>query len=127
MSYTCPNTTSLELVSLFGGSAPATITFLQSLRHDTLPHLIELRAGCLPDNEVIELNLSTAECAEYFPPGLCKLALPGVAIHHKLLQYLVSMPGLVELEAFSLCRLGAMGPFLKVQSDACAWQVLRLR
>ena len=36
------------------------------------------------------------------------------------------MPSLIELGAFSLCARGARGPFPAVQSEECAWQVLRL-
>ena len=88
ISYACSNTASLELVSLFDGSALDTTAFLRALGR--------------------------------------KLALPCVVIHNELLKYLVNMPSLIELEAFSLCP-GARGPFPVVQSEACTWQVLRLQ
>ena len=133
ISSTCPNTTSLELISLFGGNGYETYTFLQTLGQYDLPHLVEVRASCVP-NETLEVcDWGAIQIATCFPPGLRKLALPGVAIHtihYELLQYLVNLPSLIELEAFSLCPLraiGTMGPFPTVQSEACAWQVLRLQ
>ena len=129
ISYACPNTTSLELVSLIGGSADDTTSFLQALGEHKLPHLVELRVGRLPVGEIVEVDVkwSPTQMAACFPPGLRKLALPCVDIHHELLQYLVNLPSLVELEAFSLCPDGTQGPFLAVHSEACMWQILRLQ
>ena len=127
ISYACSNTASLELVSLFDGSALDTTAFLRALGQHGLPHLLELRVGRLPGREIVEIyDWSPTQMAACFPPGLRKLALPCVVIHNELLQYLVNMPSLIELEAFSLCP-GARGPFPVVQSEACTWQVLRLQ
>ena len=130
ISYTCPNTASLELVSLFSarrrGYAGDTTAFLRALGKHSLPHLVELRTG--PVSEIVDIGeWSPTQIAACFPPSLRKLALPCVDIHHELLQYLVNMPSLIELEAFSLCPNGAEGPFPAVQSEACTWQVLRLQ
>ena len=127
ISCSCPNATSLEIFSLLKGEAHLAAPFFASLGHH-LPHLLELRASSHPPNDdVVEVPGSTAQqWAACLPPGLRKLALPGMAIHGNMLQHLVTMPSLIELEAFSLCEYGARGPFPAVQSEACAWQVLRL-
>ena len=127
ISCACPNATSLEVFSLHFGDEEAHLAaaFFQALQ--LMPHLLELRVDHRPGDEVVQLaGRSAQQWAACFPPALRKLAMPGVAIHDSMLQHLVSMRSLIELEVFSLCAYGARGPFPTVQSEECAWQILRL-
>ena len=128
ISCSCPNASSLEVFSLFSGEeVHLAAAFFQALGQHNLPHLLELRSDHRQEDGVFVLDMTTAQqWAEWLPPGLRKLALPGLELHPNLLQHLVNMPSLIELEAFSLCANRARGPFPAVQSEACAWRVLRL-
>ena len=127
ISCSCPNATSLEMFSLFNGKAHLAAAFFRALVR-YLPHLLELRVSFIPETDlVIRLDGGMAQqWATCFPPGLRKLALPGLELHPNLLQLFVNMPSLIELEAFSLCANGARGPFPPVYSEKCVWQLLRL-
>ena len=75
---TCPNATSLHLSPLFKGRPRMTAPLFRIIGQH-LPHLLELRVDHLPDYGVFE------QWAEFLPPGLRKLSLPGLELSHKML------------------------------------------
>ena len=95
-----------------------------------MPHLLHLMVD-LTGDAAYHLKITGIDWAACLPSGMQRLQLPGVNLHHKLLQHLVQMPSLVDLQVSSLSLPGLprsrrAEEFGIIQSDACAWKTLSL-
>ena len=86
-----------------------------------LPKICELQ---LEPREVFDFSIAGIDWAACLPRGLQKFTSM-VNLHHELLQQLVLMPSLKEVAVWSLST--GEQEQLEVQSDACAWRILRIK
>ena len=87
-----------------------------------LPGIIELQLEPYGDDPV-HYAIAGIDWAACLPRGLQKFS-GYMYLHHELLQQLVLMPSLTEVEVLGLSIDGE--ELLEVQSEACAWRILRL-
>ena len=87
-----------------------------------LPGIVELEVEP-EDEDDYNFAIAGIDWAACLPRGLQKFT-SWVNLHHELLQQLVLMPALVEVAVTSLS--GEEEDLLEVQSEACAWRILRL-
>ena len=96
-----------------------------------LPRIIELQLELYYEAETDEdeddhddFAIAGIDWAACLPRGLQKFTSM-VDLHHELLQQLVLMPALKEVSVW--CLSTGREELLEVQSDACAWRILRLQ
>ena len=86
-----------------------------------LPRIIELQLEPA-DEDDYDFAIAGIDWAACLPRGLQKFTSM-VDVHHELLQQLVLMPSLTEV---AVLTLSGEGELLEVQSEACAWRILRI-
>ena len=132
MSAACPQLSCLCIHAKpndRGGTQPLDAACLAALRQH-MPSLVVLVLDC----RFVDVTWVSLDWAASLPPGLRKLYLPQhQELHHELLQHLAQMPCLIELYAAGLGSFNGRSEtgdgipgHRAIQSDACAWQVLRL-
>ena len=119
----CPTLSSLVVSTSRMSDEILTNSFFVALR-DNLPNLSELEVEETHFNGPMELRVLGIDWAACLP-GLTKLHLKHVNLHHALLQNLVSMPLLVDVAVWSLSSHDD-DLRVPVQSDTCAWRKLQL-
>ena len=129
LSRACPGMRNLCVHNLDRDNEALMIAFFKALV-EHLPGLAELEVG-LGSEYLFDLQIAGIDWAASLPPVLRKLTLPLFDVDRSLLQHLVRMPKLVEVEAD---RLDVQLPEedgdswiqSPLDSDSCAWQVLKL-
>ena len=125
LSRACPGLRSLCVHNLDRDNETLMIAFFKALV-EHLPGLAELEVG-LGSEYLFDLRIAGIDWAASLPPALCKLTLPLIDVDLSLLQHLVRMPKLVEVEAHRLPEKdGDSWIQSPLDSDSCAWQVLKL-
>ena len=88
-----------------------------------LPGIIELQLELDISADVYNFAIAGIDWAACLPRNLQKFS-SYINLHHELLQQLVLMPALTEVEVWSLST--GEEERREVQSEACAWRILRL-
>lgn len=126
VGQTFPNLRSLSVDGLAREESkeePPTAFFQALGKH--LPNITTLCVRLNDDADYSHLDIPGVNWAACLPAGLRKIEL-NVDLHPALLQHLARMPNLTEIEAYGLSMNMGGDDQSTVQSEACAWRVLRL-
>ena len=118
-----PNLRDLSVDGLDRAADEPATAFFQALGK----HLPNITTLCVLVNDAnfCTLDVPGIDWAACLPAGICKIILD-VDLHPALLQQLAQMPSLTEVTAWALSMdMAGDGPSA-VQSEACAWRMLKL-